>query len=219
MDDGRRAGPTGADRVGSGSGEQRAALRRFCYTVFQFGKGALARNVVAQAFGGRALVYLDEAWRATDQPRRIELCREARHDPEVVRAHYANRLALGGRHSTRFRSAFLVRAPVTAALVTAIHRPENGRPAPAADAELGDVVGRPRRAGRRQVRGRDSNVNKDMELTRFRGHPQTWGGGHDAEEPTAVFAGVPAADSSKSASSSSSSSGGSIPVSTVSALP
>ena len=30
-----------------------------------------------------------------------------------------------------------------------------------------------------------------LELTRFRGHPQTWGGGHDAEEPTA---GVPAAD-------------------------
>ena len=26
------------------------------------------------------------------------------------------------------------------------------------------------------------------------GHPQTWGRGHDAEEPTAVFAGVPAAD-------------------------
>ena len=34
----------------------------------------------------------------------------------------------------------------------------------------------------------------EVELTRFRGHPQTWGGGHDAEEPTAVFAGVPAAD-------------------------
>ena len=119
--------------------------RDFLCTVFQSGKGALARNVVAQAFGGRALVYLDEAWRATDQPRRIELCREARHDPEVVRAHYANRLVLGGRHSTRFRSAFFVRAPVAAALVTAIHRPENGRPAPAADAELRDVLGRSRR--------------------------------------------------------------------------
>ena len=33
-----------------------------------------------------------------------------------------------------------------------------------------------------------------VELTRFRGHPQTCGGEHDAEEPTAVFAGVPAAD-------------------------
>ena len=33
-----------------------------------------------------------------------------------------------------------------------------------------------------------------LELTRFRGHPQTCGGGHDAEEPTAVFVGVPAAD-------------------------
>ena len=35
---------------------------------------------------------------------------------------------------------------------------------------------------------------KALELTRFRGHPQTCGGGHDAEEPTTVFAGVPAAD-------------------------
>ena len=35
---------------------------------------------------------------------------------------------------------------------------------------------------------------RGLELTRFRGHPQTCGGGHDAEEPTAVFAGVQAAD-------------------------
>ena len=33
-----------------------------------------------------------------------------------------------------------------------------------------------------------------MELTRFRGHLNTWGGGHDAEEPTTVSGGVPAAD-------------------------
>ena len=116
--------------------------RDFLYTVFQFGNGALARDIVEQAFGSRALLYLDEAWRTTDQPRRIELCRKARHDPEVVRAHCANRLVLGGRYSTRFRSAFLVKAPVAPALVTGIHRPPKTWTASAPDAELGCVLGR-----------------------------------------------------------------------------
>ena len=41
----------------------------------------------------------------------------------------------------------------------------------------------------------DAVFTSSVELTRFRGHPQTWGErSHDAEEPTTVSAGVPAAD-------------------------
>ena len=70
--------------------------RDFLYTVFQFGSGAQARNMVAQAFGRDALRYLDEAWRTCDQSRRIELCREARHDFRVISAHHVNQLVIGG---------------------------------------------------------------------------------------------------------------------------
>lgn len=119
--------------------------RDFLYTVFQFGKGARAREVVEQAFGRRALTYLDEAWRATDQTHRIGLCRKACHDPDIVRAHHANQLVLRGRYATRFRSAFLVKAPVAASLVTKIRRPEFGWVMPVPDVDLDDILGRPRR--------------------------------------------------------------------------
>ena len=114
--------------------------RDFLYTVFQMGSGARTRDLVGRAFGRRALTYLDAAWRSTEQSRRIELCREARHDPLVVRAHYSNPLVLGGRHGTRFRSAFLVRAPVPGALMTEIRRVGDGWIGPEPEVRLDDAL-------------------------------------------------------------------------------
>ena len=117
--------------------------RDFLYAVFQMGSGARTRELVERAFGRRALTYLDAAWGSTQQ-RRVDLCREARHDPLVVRAHYSNRLVLGGRYATRFRSAFLVRAPVPGALVTEVHRVGDGWSGPGPDVRLEDALGRSR---------------------------------------------------------------------------
>ena len=118
--------------------------RDFLYTVFQLGNGEKARGVVGQAFGRRALTYLDDAWGAAEQSHRISYCREACHDPDVVRAHHANQLVLGGRYATRFRSAFLVKAPVAAALVTKIHWLESGWSLPVPDVDLYDMLDRQR---------------------------------------------------------------------------
>ena len=119
--------------------------RDFLYPLFQLGSGARARDIAASAFGRRVLMYLDHAWRTTDQRRRRSLCREARHDPEVVREHHASRLVLGGRHGTRFRSAFLVKAPVKPTLVRVIHRPSVAWPMPAPNAHLAELLDRLRR--------------------------------------------------------------------------
>lgn len=119
--------------------------RDFLYTVFQQCNGARVRDAVGQAFGRRALTYLDDAWGATEQSHRIRLCHKACHDPDVVRAHHANQLMLGGRYATRFRSTFLVKAPVPAALVTKIHCLEAGWPLPVPDVDLYDMLDRQRR--------------------------------------------------------------------------
>ena len=118
--------------------------RDFLYPVFQVGSDARTRDFVGRAFGRHALTYLDEAWRTKDQRRRIDLCREARHDARVVRAHHANGLVLGGRYRTRFRSAFLVKAPVPAAFVKDIHRPGARWVGPMPEVDLDQVLGRRR---------------------------------------------------------------------------
>lgn len=118
--------------------------RDFLYPLFQQGSDARARDLVERAFGLCARTYLDKAWGTTDQRRRIDLCRDARHDTQVVCGHHSNRLVLGGRCRTRFRSAFLVKAPVPAASVKEIHRLAAGWVSPMPDVDLDDVLGRRR---------------------------------------------------------------------------
>jgi hypothetical protein len=85
--------------------------RDFLATVFQFGEPALARPALARTCGNAVLSYAERAWATDNQNRRIALCDLARHDPDVVKAHHANTVVLGGRHHTVFRSAFIVKLP------------------------------------------------------------------------------------------------------------
>lgn len=63
--------------------------RDFLYPLFQQGSDARARDLVERAFGLCARTYLDKAWGTTDQRRRIDLCRDARHDTQVVCGHHS----------------------------------------------------------------------------------------------------------------------------------
>ena len=83
--------------------------RDFLSTVFQFGEPALARPVLARAFGNEVLPYAERAWATDNQETRIALLDLAVHDPHVVKAHHANTVVLGGRLGTVFRSAFIVK--------------------------------------------------------------------------------------------------------------
>jgi hypothetical protein len=83
--------------------------RDFLATVFQLGEPALARPALARAFGNAVLPYAERAWATDNQDTRIALFDLARHDPDVVKAHHANTVVLGGRFRTVFRSAFIVK--------------------------------------------------------------------------------------------------------------
>jgi hypothetical protein len=92
--------------------------RDFLYTVFQGGDPARAREPARKLFGDALLPYLDRAWKTTDQQERVALCDLATQDDDVIRAHVANTIVMGGRYRTLYRSAFMVRLPVPGARVT-----------------------------------------------------------------------------------------------------
>jgi hypothetical protein len=96
--------------------------RDFLYTVAQLGNPAASREVLGQIFGPAVLRYADRAWQSTEQYMRIACCDLATQDQEVVRAHVANELVIGGRYRTRFSSAFMVRAPVPAEDIVSVER-------------------------------------------------------------------------------------------------
>ena len=84
----------------------------FLYTAFQFGDPAKARYVIERLFGQKALTYAEAAWASEDQQRRVALCDLCTMDPEVIIAHYGNRVLIGGRHNATFHNAFMVALPV-----------------------------------------------------------------------------------------------------------
>lgn len=95
--------------------------RDFLYTVFQLGEPELARPVLARVFGNCILRYADRAWASKEQS--VALCDLARHDPQVIKAHHANAVILGGRYDTVFRNAFIVRLPVGTASIIRVWSP------------------------------------------------------------------------------------------------
>ena len=86
--------------------------RDFLYTLFQLGDPDRARPVAEQLFGSAICRYVDRAWSSKDQKQRIALCDLAVQDDAVITAHAKNKTVIGGRYSTRFCNAFLVRLPV-----------------------------------------------------------------------------------------------------------
>ena len=91
--------------------------RDFLFTVFQFGEPSLAGPALKRAFGKAILPYAEKAWATENQDARIALCDLACHDPDVVTAHHANAVVLGGRHHTTFRNAFIVKLPPAQSVV------------------------------------------------------------------------------------------------------
>jgi len=71
------------------------------------------KDILAELFGSKILVYFERACRTTDQRFRIAVCNRASFDPEVVLSHYRNKKVIRGRYGTTFCSAFFVKCPVT----------------------------------------------------------------------------------------------------------
>lgn len=88
--------------------------RDFLYTLFQLGDPQHARPIAERLYGKNILKYLDRAWATEDQDQRIAMCDLATQDDDVIRGHARNTVVIGGRHSTRFRTAFMVQTPVSA---------------------------------------------------------------------------------------------------------
>lgn len=86
--------------------------RDFLFALFQLGDPAKARPLAEGLFGAGILRYVDRAWSTDDDFQRRALCRLAVQDDDVIAAHAGNRVVIGGRYSTIFCSAFLVRTPL-----------------------------------------------------------------------------------------------------------
>jgi hypothetical protein len=102
----------------------------FLYYAFKNGPRPGMRDRILQCFGAQISEYLDRAWSSTDVERRIALCDLAVQDLDVVISHYGNRLTIGGRHGTVFRSAFMVRLPVNSDRILSVYRASSCYEAP-----------------------------------------------------------------------------------------
>lgn len=116
--------------------------RDFLATVFQFGNPAASREVLRRLFGPAVLRYADRAWSTSDDNERIAVCDLARQDEDVIAAHAANELVIGGRYRTRFSSAFLVRAPIAVERIVSVERVDHrGYVLPDIDVALDQALG------------------------------------------------------------------------------
>jgi len=110
--------------------------------------------VLAAIFGDGIVRYFNEACDSPEQARRIAMANLSCFDASVVVSHHANRHIVGGRHSTLFDSAFMVKAPISADRIIRVGPPSASR-ASAADISLdafldqGDMIQTKRRTERR----------------------------------------------------------------------
>jgi hypothetical protein len=112
--------------------------RDFLYTLFQLGDPRRARPIVERVFGRAVLRYIDRAW-SVEGDERIALCDLAVQDDAVVHAHSANKIIIGGRYGTRFRSAFLVRTPVAGDRIVEVRVVKDSFKIPEIDVSLNDL--------------------------------------------------------------------------------
>jgi hypothetical protein len=114
--------------------------RDFLYTVFQLGDPNRARPILERTFGYAVLRYAERAWNEKEQSCRIALCDIAIHDPEVIRAHHANECVLGGRYSTVFKNAFIIRLPVCPEAILSVWSPGTAEQLPLPKFKLPDAL-------------------------------------------------------------------------------
>jgi hypothetical protein len=93
------------------------------YTVLSSGDPERARPIIRTVYGNAILPYAERAWREPDQRRRVAICDRAVLDPEVVAAHHANAMVIGGRVGTVFRSAFMIKLPVAQTAIVRVWSP------------------------------------------------------------------------------------------------
>lgn len=113
--------------------------RDFLFTLFQGGDPERARPVAQRLFGDAILHYLDCAWSTDDQLQRVAWCKLAVQDDGVVMSHTANRSVIGGRHNTRFCSAFMVRTPIEPTQVVEARQFDDNFEIPAVEISL-DII-------------------------------------------------------------------------------
>jgi hypothetical protein len=114
--------------------------RDFLYGVFQLGDPQNAAPALEGLFGRKILRFAEAAWRSTDQSKRIALCDLAIHDSEVIAHHYKNRTVIGGRHSTRFFTAFKIKLPIEAASIVRVWRPDYSPKLPPIGVDFSDII-------------------------------------------------------------------------------
>jgi len=92
--------------------------RDFLYTCFQFlemkdiNKQKKQINDLTQIFGKSIEKYLIKSSKTDIQDTKIALCDLATHDDDVIKEHYLNKIILGGKHNTIFRTAFHIKTPI-----------------------------------------------------------------------------------------------------------
>lgn len=83
----------------------------------------LHQKKILETLYGRAIIpYFEKCVQSTDQQIRIALANLAIFDLEVVKSHCQNDAIIFGRHNTKFRSAFIVKAPIPANNVTQVFK-------------------------------------------------------------------------------------------------
>lgn len=87
--------------------------RDFLYnSIFRDAKSHAQRDLACKLFGKRVGMYLDQAMASPDNLYKFAVCDLAVQDDEIVLAHARNRIVIGGRYGTVFKSAFFVKVPV-----------------------------------------------------------------------------------------------------------
>jgi hypothetical protein len=93
--------------------------RDLLYTVFQLwdmnnsNNFARIRQQLNDLFGSSILHYFDHCENEKDHTKRIIYCNYACHDNEVKLAHLKNQIIIKGRYKTLFKSAFIVKSPIS----------------------------------------------------------------------------------------------------------
>ena len=111
------------------------------FTAFQCGELGKAKGVMERIFGERVLTYAEAAWASGGQDRQIALCDLATMDADVVKAHYANRMVIGGRHGTNFANAFTVALPIQPEAIVRVWSPDSEPKLPTPSVTVSNIFG------------------------------------------------------------------------------
>jgi len=118
--------------------------RDFLYTVFQLwdmkstNNFDIVRQSLMDLFGEAILKYFDLCKAEKDPKKRIIYCNYACHDNEVKLAHLTNKKVIKGRYNTHFKSAFIIKAPISKEDILDVYTPNH--PAIFSDLNLDDLI-------------------------------------------------------------------------------